>query len=84
MDKENQTEETENQSDIVDRLKKLRQHLVTQSRDKIGMDDYTDQIAAYQRILNEHILLSIETAELLIKLLASMGLVKTTDHAQRP
>jgi hypothetical protein len=38
--------------------------LVAQSHDAIDMGDYKQQIAAYQRILNEHLFLTIELAEL--------------------
>lgn len=48
-------------------LKELRQKLVEQSRDPIDMGDYKMQIMAYQRIINELILLCIELAEIVEK-----------------
>lgn len=51
-------------SDIADRTKQLRMRLVAQAKDQIDMGDYREQVAAYQRIMNDHLKLTIELAEL--------------------
>jgi hypothetical protein len=38
---------------LVDRVAELRERLIKQSRDRIGMDDYLQQLRAYQEMILE-------------------------------
>lgn len=44
--------------ELLKDLDSLQDRLISQAKDKIGMDDYVAQISAYQHIINDHIKLS--------------------------